>query len=214
MIIRSQELKIVCGITSVLPKNNLPEVALVGRSNVGKSSLINTILKRKSYARTSNKPGKTQTINYYLINDEIFLVDLPGYGYAKISKEMRKKWGKMIETYLTTSEQLRYVFMLLDIRHAPTKDDILMYDWLKYLSFNPIIIATKADKLKPIQIEKNLKIIRDTLNLNRDEKKDFKIDMDGNFISDDIIIVPFSSVTKRGLDTVYDLLAQVIEQER
>ena len=195
MKIKTAELERVCGITSKLPENHFPEVALCGRSNVGKSSLINTIINRKRYARTSSEPGKTQTINYYLLNSCLYLVDLPGYGYARISKETREKWGLMIQEYLTGSEMLRYVFQLVDIRHAPSKDDISMFNWLKYLEFDPVVIATKADKLKPAQKENNLKIIRQDLGAD-----------------EDTIILPFSAVSHEGLPDILDLLSQVLEQ--
>lgn len=195
MKIKTAELERVCGITSKLPENHFPEVALCGRSNVGKSSLINTIINRKRYARTSSEPGKTQTINYYLLNSCLYLVDLPGYGYARISKEMREKWGLMIQEYLTGSEMLRYVFMLVDLRHAPSKDDIKMFNWLKYLEFDPVVIATKSDKLKPVQKENNLKIIRHDLGAD-----------------EDTIILPFSAVSHEGLPEILDLLSQVVEQ--
>lgn len=200
MTIHSAELKTVCGITSKLPENDLPEVAFCGRSNVGKSSLINTLMNRKALARTSGKPGKTQTINYYLINNELYLVDLPGYGYAKISKDMREKWGEMIQSYLVGSEKLYYVFQLIDIRHKPTKDDISMYEWLRFLNFQPIIIATKADKLKPYELKRNAEIVKSELEKKEQKRKD-------------LLVIPFSSVDKTGLNTVLDLLSQVLEQE-
>jgi len=196
MVIHSAELETVCGITSKLPENYFPEVAFCGRSNVGKSSLINTLLNRKKLARTSQQPGKTQTLNFYLLNKELYLVDLPGYGYAKISKEMREAWGVMIQNYLTGSEMLRYVFQLVDIRHNPTKDDKSMYEWLTYLGFEPIIIATKSDKIKPAQIAAHVDAIKKGLGAERDT-----------------LVVPFSSANKQGLDTVLDLLDQVLENE-
>ena len=147
MIIRSLELETVCGITSTLPENTLPEIAFAGKSNVGKSSLINGLMNRKSFARTSATPGKTQTINFYNINQELYLVDLPGYGYAKVSEQEKKKWGQMIERYLHQSKQLRAVFLLIDIRHAPSANDKMMYDWILSQGYQPIIIATKLDKL-------------------------------------------------------------------
>jgi GTP-binding protein len=154
MIIKTAELETVCGITSKLPKNTLPEVAFAGKSNVGKSSLINTLLNRKALARTSGQPGKTQTINFYNINKELYFVDLPGYGYAKVPKEVAAKWGPMIERYLHTSSQLRMVFLLIDIRHKPTANDVQMYRWILSNGFSPVIIATKMDKLKRSQIKK------------------------------------------------------------
>lgn len=196
MVIKSVDLETVCGITSKLPVNTLPEIAFAGKSNVGKSSLINTIMKRKSYARTSATPGKTQTLNFYNINKEIYLVDLPGYGYAKISKTEKEKWGTMIENYLYNSDMLRAVFLLVDIRHEPGLNDIQMFDWVKYVGYDPIVIATKSDKLKRSQIDKHIKMIRTGLNADKDT-----------------IIIPFSAVTGDGLDIIYDLMDQVIEYE-
>ncbi|MBP7059549.1 MAG: YihA family ribosome biogenesis GTP-binding protein [Lachnospiraceae bacterium] len=196
MIIHSAELETVCGITSRLPDNVLPEVAFAGRSNVGKSSLINSILNRKALARISKEPGKTQTLNYYLLNKEIYLVDLPGYGYAKIDRTTREEWGLMIQKYLIGSKMLRYVFLLMDSRHAPSVDDINMFDWLRSMEIDPVIIATKCDKIKPREIEANINTIRKSLGTD-----------------EDTIILPFSSVTKEGLDTLLDLLDQVVEQE-
>ena len=160
MVIKNVELETVCGITSTLPDNTLPEVAFAGKSNVGKSSLINGLMNRKSLARTSAQPGKTQTINFYNINQAMYLVDLPGYGYAKVSESEKKKWGVMIENYLHTSKQLRAVFLLIDIRHDPSANDKTMYDWMVYQGFEPIIIATKLDKIKRSQVQKNIKAIR------------------------------------------------------
>ncbi len=193
MIIRSVDLETVCGPTSELPANNLPEVAFAGRSNVGKSSLINTVMGRKSFARTSAKPGKTQTLNFYNINDEIYLVDLPGYGYAKTSKALSEKWGAMIENYLTGSEQLACVFLLVDIRNPVSELDRQMYDWICYLELQPIIIATKADKIKRSQLDKHIKQVREGLGAEEDD-----------------VLIPFSAVTKQGLEDIYDLMEQVI----
>ena len=159
MKIRSLELETVCGITSTLPENDKPEIAFAGKSNVGKSSLINALLNRKSFARTSSEPGKTQTINFYNINNAMYCVDLPGYGFAKVSRETQAKWGKMIENYLKKSTVLKAVFLLIDIRHEPGNNDKEMYDWIVYNGFEPIIIATKLDKIKRSQVQKNVKII-------------------------------------------------------
>lgn len=197
MKIIDAELETVCGVTSKLPKNHLPEIAFCGRSNVGKSSLINSLMERKKLARTSQQPGKTQTLNFYKVNSALYLVDLPGYGYAKNSQANREAWGVMIQNYLTGSEMLRYVFQLVDIRHDPSDDDQKMYDWLTYLGFDPIIIATKSDKLKPREIESHMDRISEVLGL-----------------SSDAIIVPFSSVTKQGLDTLNDFMDQVVENEK
>ncbi len=196
MVIRSCNLETVCGPTSKLPKNTLPEVAFAGKSNVGKSSLINAVMNRKSLARTSSQPGKTQTINFYNINDEIYVVDLPGYGYARASEKEREKWGLMIETYLNTSDAIRAVFLLVDIRHAPSANDRQMFEWMAYVGYDPIVIATKADKIKRSQLDKQLKLVREGLGADKDT-----------------IIVPFSAQTKQGLDTIQDFLDQVIENE-
>lgn len=160
MVIKSVELETVCGITSTLPENTMPEVAFAGKSNVGKSSLINGLINRKALARTSSQPGKTQTINFYNVNKQLYFVDLPGYGYAKVSKGTQEKWGNMIENYLRSSKQLKAVFLLIDIRHEPSANDKMMYDWIVYNGYNPIIIATKLDKIKRSQVQKNVSIIR------------------------------------------------------
>ena len=165
MKIKSVELETVCGMTSKLPENDKVEMAFIGRSNVGKSSLINTLLNRKSLARTSSQPGKTQTINYYNINKEFYLVDLPGYGYAKISKEVQAKWKKMTMNYFENSKMLRVVFQLVDIRHEPSQKDISMYHDLLECGFCPIIIATKSDKIKPSQKHKHISVIKKKLSL-------------------------------------------------
>lgn len=192
MIIRSLELETVCGITSTLPENTLPEIAFAGKSNVGKSSLINGLMNRKSFARTSATPGKTQTINFYNINQELYLVDLPGYGYAKVSEQEKKKWGQMIERYLHQSKQLRAVFLLIDIRHAPSANDKMMYDWILSQGYHPIIIATKLDKLKRSQVQKQIKVVRQGLGLSKDS-----------------ILIPFSAVTKQGRDEIWNLAEEI-----
>lgn len=196
MIIKTVNLETVCGITSKLPDNQHPEIAFAGKSNVGKSSLINALMNRKGFARTSSAPGKTQTINFYNINDEIYLVDLPGYGYAKTSQAEREKWGVMIENYLNSSEKLRAVFLLVDIRHNPTAQDRQMFEWMAYVGYDPIVIATKADKIKRSQLDKQVKIIREGLNADKDT-----------------IIVPFSAENHMGLVTILDFMDQVIENE-
>lgn len=193
MVIKSAELETVCGITSKLPENLLPEVAFAGKSNVGKSSLINGLLNRKALARTSSSPGKTQTINFYNINKELYFVDLPGYGYAKVSQEIRNKWGKMIERYLHTSEQLKVVFLLIDIRHAPGENDKIMYDWIVANGYEPVIIATKLDKIKRSQKDKNIKVIREKLGIGADTK-----------------IIPFSAVSKQGKEEIWDFIQKAI----
>ena len=196
MEIKKVSLETVCGVTSTLPENQLPEVAFAGKSNVGKSSLINALMDRKSLARTSGQPGKTQTINFYNLNDQIYLVDLPGYGYAKTAKRERELWGEMIERYLHTSDVLRAVFLLVDIRHAPSENDRQMFDWMKYMGFDPVIIATKLDKIKRSQVNRQIKVIREGLGA------------DG-----ETIIVPFSAQTKQGRETIWDFMDQVIENE-
>lgn len=196
MQVTSVNLETVCGITSKIPDNKMLEVAFAGRSNVGKSSLINALMNRKSYARTSQQPGKTQTINFYNINKEIYLVDLPGYGYAKASEKEREAWGQMIERYLNTSEKLRAVFLLVDIRHAPSANDKQMFEWMAYVGYDPIVIATKLDKIKRSQIDKQIKIIRQGLGADKET-----------------IIVPFSAETKQGRDIIWDFMDQVIENE-
>lgn len=192
MIIKSAELETVCGITSKLPENQFPEVAFAGKSNVGKSSLINGLLNRKSLARTSSAPGKTQTINFYNINKELYFVDLPGYGYAKVSKDMQEKWGVMIEKYLQTSKQLKAVLLLIDIRHEPSKNDVNMYEWINYNGYQPIIIATKLDKINRSQVQKHIKMIKTTLNV-----------LPGT------IVIPFSATTKQGRDEILDLISSM-----
>ncbi|MCI8795702.1 MAG: YihA family ribosome biogenesis GTP-binding protein [Dorea sp.] len=189
MVIKNVNLETVCGITSRLPENKLPEIAFAGKSNVGKSSLINALMNRKSYARISATPGKTQTINYYNINQELYLVDLPGYGYAKISEQEKQKWGEMVERYLHSSKQLKAIFLLIDIRHEPSVNDKMMYDWIVSQGYHPIIIATKFDKIKRSQKDKQVKIVRQGLGLPDGTK-----------------VIPFSSVTKQGRDELWELV--------
>lgn len=195
MVIKNVNLETVCGITSRLPDNIHPEAAFAGKSNVGKSSLINALMNRKSLARTSSQPGKTQTINYYNINDEMYFVDLPGYGYANANEAVKAQWGKMIERYLHTSKQLKLVFLLIDIRHQPSSNDVLMYEWIKNQGYQPIIIATKLDKIKRSQIQKQIKLIRTTLDAGGDT-----------------LIIPFSAQTKQGRDEIYEILDAVINE--
>ena len=226
MIIRKAELETVCGITSRFPETELPEIAFAGRSNVGKSSLINSLLNRKSLARTSAQPGKTQTINYYYVEGrpeekdfaakgmasrksqetpeavnaptmesaELYLVDLPGYGYTRAAVEIREKWGRMIERYLKTSKQLRAVLLLLDIRHAPTDNDRQMYEWIRTQGYEPILIATKQDKIKRSQLQKQMKLLRETLGAEKGTR-----------------IIPFSSETKQGRDEVWNALLEIAQ---
>ena len=196
MIVKSVELETVCGITSKIPDNVLPEIAFAGKSNVGKSSLINGLVNRKALARTSSSPGKTQTINFYNVNRELYFVDLPGYGYASVSKEVKAKWGKMIENYLHKSPMLKAVFLLIDIRHEPSVNDVNMYEWILANGFEPIIIATKLDKIKRNQIQKNLKIIRTGLNVVEGTK-----------------IFPFSAQTKPGKDEILNFIENIISEE-
>ena len=197
MVIKNVNLEIVCGVTSKVPDTAYAEVAFAGKSNVGKSSLINALMNRKALARTSAQPGKTQTINFYNINDAMYLVDLPGYGYAKASEEVKAKWGKMIENYLHTSKQLKAVFLLIDIRHDPSANDRMMYEWMVYQGFAPIIIATTLDKIKRSQIQKNVKAIREGLN-----------------VQPGTTIIPFSAETKQGRDEIWELIDSfVLPQE-
>ena len=189
MIIRNVELETVCGITSEIPDNRLPEIAFAGKSNVGKSSLINALMNRKSLARTSAQPGKTQTINFYNINSAMYLVDLPGYGYAKVPESERVKWGKMIERYLHASKQLQAVFLLVDIRHKPSANDKTMFEWIVYQCYRPIIIATKLDKLKRSQVQRAVKEVREGLGLRSDD-----------------YLIPFSAQTKQGRDEIWRVM--------
>lgn len=187
MVIKKVNLDIVIGITSSVPETDMPEVAFAGKSNVGKSSLINALMNRKSYARTSSQPGKTQTINYYNINDSMFLVDLPGYGYANVSESVKVKWGKMVERYLRQSAQLKQVFLLIDIRHDPSANDKMMYDWIVSNGFRPVIVATKLDKLKRSQIDKQVKALRTGLGLRKED-----------------LLIPVSNSTKQGIDKLWE----------
>lgn len=191
MVIKQVSLDIVCGITSKLPDTGQPEIAFAGKSNVGKSSLINGLINRKSLARTSSQPGKTPTINFYHVNDTMYLVDLPGYGYAKVSEEIKAKWGQMIERYLNTSPMLKAVFLLIDIRHEPSANDRNMYDWIIHNGFQPIIIATKLDKIKRSQVQKQVKLIRTGLD-----------------VVEGTPIIPFSAETKQGREEIWELIEE------
>lgn len=197
MVIKNVSLETVIGVTSQIPENQKMEIAFAGKSNVGKSSLINALMNRKSFARTSAQPGKTQTINFYNINDEMYFVDLPGYGYAKVSQTEKEKWGKMIERYLHNSKVLQAVFLLIDIRHEPSANDKQMYDWIMSNGFHPIIIATKLDKIKRSQLQKQIKLIKVGLGVEADT-----------------IIIPFSSETKQGREETYNLIDRLLEQFR
>lgn len=196
MHVSNVTLETVCGITSTLPENDKLEIAFAGKSNVGKSSLINALMNRKSFARTSAQPGKTQTINFYNIDEKLYFVDLPGYGYAKVSMEIRAKWGKLIEKYLINSKKLRIIFLLVDIRHEPSQNDVDMYNWILNYGFNPIIIATKLDKIKRSQIQKNTSIIRKKLNAVENTP-----------------IIPFSALTKQGRDEIWEFIEDYMEYE-
>lgn len=196
MVIKSVNLETVCGITSKLPENVLPEIAFAGKSNVGKSSLINGLMNRKSLARTSSQPGKTQTINFYNINEALYFVDLPGYGYAKVSEAIKAKWGKMIENYLNKSKQLRAVFLLIDIRHEPSANDRNMYEWIKYNGYEPVIIATKLDKINRSQRQKHIKMIREGLGMPKEG-----------------LIFPFSAVTKMGREEIWEYIESIVIEE-
>ena len=196
MVIKNVFLDIVCGITSEIPDNPYYEVAFAGKSNVGKSSLINALMNRKALARTSSQPGKTQTINFYNINDAMYLVDLPGYGYANANIEIKAKWGKMIENYLHTSTKLKAVFLLIDIRHQPSDNDVLMYDWMVNQGFAPIIIATKVDKLKRSQVEQHIRVIEETLQ-----------------VEPDTLVIPFSAETKQGREEIWEVIDALVLPE-
>ena len=194
MVIKNAELAVVCGITSKFPDHNNPEIAFAGRSNVGKSSLINGLLNRKNLARTSSTPGKTITINFYLVNKEFFFVDLPGYGYAKAARTERAKWGKMIEKYLNNRPNLKSVFLLVDSRIPPTADDQQMFNWIVEAGFETVVIATKTDKLSKNQTIRSLGIIRKTLGASQDVK-----------------ILPFSALKRTGREEILELIDSIIE---
>jgi len=195
MVIKNVNLETVCGITSTIPENEHMEIAFSGKSNVGKSSLINALMNRKSLARTSEKPGKTQTINFYNINGELYFVDLPGYGYAKVSVSEKQKWGKMVENYLHKSRMLRAVFLLIDIRHEPSANDRNMYEWILYQGYKPIIIATKSDKINRSQVQKHIRMIKTGLQVEKDT-----------------IVIPFSAQTKQGREEIYKLIDGFLEE--
>ena len=216
MIIRNVKLDIVCGVTSRLPDTGRPEIAFAGKSNVGKSSLINTLMNRKALARTSSSPGKTQTINFYLVNGAVstdrpagdennpdgsltdvsmYLVDLPGYGYASVSETVKESWGRMIERYLQSSKNLRAVFLLIDIRHEPSGNDRMMYEWILSQGYQPIVIATKADKLKRSQIQKQVRLIRTGLDMKPGS-----------------VIFPFSATSRLGRDDVWNCIVTLVLQ--
>lgn len=195
MVIKNVSLETVIGVTSKIPQNELPEIAFAGKSNVGKSSLINALINRKSLARTSSQPGKTQTINFYNINGELYFVDLPGYGYAKVSQQEKEKWGKMIERYLHQSKVLKAVFLLIDIRHDPSANDKTMYEWILSNGFHPIIIATKADKINRSQLQKQIKAVWQGLGADKDT-----------------VMIPFSAQTKQGREEIYEVVDRLMAQ--
>ncbi len=195
MVIKNVRLETVIGVTSKIPQNEMPEIAFAGKSNVGKSSLINALMNRKSLARTSSQPGKTQTINFYNINEALYFVDLPGYGYAKVSQQEKEKWGKMVERYLHQSKVLKAVFLLIDIRHDPSANDKTMYEWILSNGFHPIIIATKADKINRSQLQKQVKAVRQGLGVDKDTT-----------------VIPFSSQTKQGRDEIYAVIDRLMGQ--
>ena len=196
MNVNNVSLETVCGITSTLPENTLPEFAFAGKSNVGKSSLINALINRKALARTSAQPGKTQTINFYNVEEQLYFVDLPGYGYAKVSQEIKEKWGKMIEKYLQKSKQLKLVFLLIDIRHEPSANDKNMYEWIEYNGFEPIIIATKLDKINRSQVAKHVKMLRTGLGLKKET-----------------VLIPFSAETKQGKEEIWSVIESYLSVE-
>lgn len=180
---------------SQYPTEGIPEIALAGRSNVGKSSIINTLLNRRNFARTSQTPGKTRTINFYLINNEFYFVDLPGYGYAKIAKSEKEKWGGIMERYLESRQELCSIFLLVDIRHEPTADDKLMYEWIKHFGYNCVVIATKADKISRGQYQKHISIIRKKLQMESSEK-----------------VIPVSSLKKTGVEELWEEIVNQYNQ--
>lgn len=189
MVIKKVNLDIVVGITSKIPETGMMEVAFAGKSNVGKSSLINALINRKSYARISSQPGKTQTINYYNVNDNMFLVDLPGYGYANANEAIKAKWGKMVEKYLKSSSSLKQIFLLIDIRHDPSANDMMMYQWIISNGYRPVIVATKMDKLKRSQIDKQIKVIKTGLGMEKDD-----------------LLIPVSAQAKQNIDKIWEYI--------
>ena len=195
MKIRSSEIVVSAINKNQYPIEGLPEIALVGRSNVGKSSATNALLNRRNFARTSQTPGKTRTINFYLINNEFYFVDLPGYGYAKVSKSEKDKWGVIMERYLQDRQELCAIFLLVDIRHEPTNDDVMMYEWIKHFGYDCVVIATKADKISRGQYQKHISIIRKKLNLAKDEK-----------------VIPLSSSKKTGVEDVWNEIVNQYNQ--
>lgn len=196
MVIKNVNLETVCGVTSRIPDNMYPEFAFAGKSNVGKSSLINGLMNRKSLARTSAQPGKTQTINFYNINQEFYLVDLPGYGYARTGEKTKESWGRMVENYLHKSKRLQAVFLLIDIRHEPSANDRMMYEWICDQGFQPIIIATKLDKINRSQIQKHVQMIKKGLHTK-----------------ENTVVIPYSSLSKQGREEIYAVLDGYLMKE-
>ena len=196
MIIKNAELETVCGVTSRFPVHDQPEFAFAGKSNVGKSSLINALMNRKSLARTSSQPGKTQTVNFYHVNDAFYYVDLPGYGYTKIAVAVKQSWGKMIEDYLHRSKSLLCVFLLVDIRHEPSANDKTMYDWIVYNGFRPVVIATKLDKINRSQTAKQVKMIREGLGMEKDD-----------------VLLPFSAMSRQGREEIWTYVESLMQPE-
>ncbi|MDY2794866.1 MAG: ribosome biogenesis GTP-binding protein YihA/YsxC [Peptostreptococcus porci] len=195
MKIRSSEITMSAVNKKQYPSEGVPEIALAGRSNVGKSSVINGLLNRKNFARTSSTPGKTRTINFYLINNEFYFVDLPGYGYARVSKTEKEKWGSIMERYLEDREELCAILLLVDVRHEPTADDKMMYDWIKYFGYNCVVVATKADKISRGQYQKHISIIRKKLEMPKEEK-----------------VIVTSSSKKIGIDELWDEIVSQYEE--
>ena len=194
MNVTKAEMIMTAGLSSQFPVHDMPEIAFAGKSNVGKSSLLNAMLNRKALARTSSQPGKTQTINFYSVQDTYMFVDLPGYGYAKVSKTDRERWGKLIEGYLEKREQLKKVILLIDIRHEVGNNDKMMYDWIKHYHNEVIVVATKMDKIKRSQVQKHLSMIRKGLNLMPEDK-----------------LVGFSSETKQGKEELWKIIEEIQE---
>ncbi|MDY6231157.1 ribosome biogenesis GTP-binding protein YihA/YsxC [Peptostreptococcus porci] len=195
MKIRSSEITMSAVNKKQYPSEGVPEIALAGRSNVGKSSVINGLLNRKNFARTSSTPGKTRTINFYLINNEFYFVDLPGYGYARVSKTEKEKWGSIMERYLEDREELCAILLLVDVRHEPTADDKMMYDWIKYFGYNCVVVATKADKISRGQYQKHISAIRKKLDMPKEEK-----------------VIVTSSSKKIGIDELWDEIVSQYEE--
>ncbi|MFS8541025.1 MAG: ribosome biogenesis GTP-binding protein YihA/YsxC [Tissierellales bacterium] len=197
MKILKAELEKVAVDKTQYPAGNLPEIVLAGRSNVGKSNFINSMVNRNNLAKTSSKPGKTRTINFYKINDKFRLVDLPGYGYAKVSKQEKDKWGRIIEEYLNSRENIKEIILLVDIRHEPTELDVIMYNWIKSYNYRGLVVATKADKISKGKFQKHIKIIRDKLGIENPE-----------------LIIPYSSITKINKDKVWALIGEILNKEQ